>query len=334
MYKEEWKLEKERGTGVMDFAACWDIHRSTHWRWIHDKYKVGRKRISPKTEMVKQKVIELDQKYRSSWDSRSIAFTVGASHGTVAKILKEVRGPRPKRVEPSHNRRTRFILKDVMWSSDFMELPNKQELLKTLDETSRYRLGWDISKTATAESALRHAEEIVDRFGRVPLVWKYDHGSAFTSKKFQEFLKYWEIFPYPIPPRSPWVQGRIERDNQEIENYLLPLEQQYLSEEQWEKEVDDGMIMLNFIKPRAVLNFQTSAAVYMNTDGIEEIDREWLRLDLEDIKCQLYNKYHGERLQRKVIRILLQKWGLYQEWEEIPKGAMCVNTSQPKNVSF
>lgn len=285
-------------------------------------------------ELIKQKVIALDQRYRSSWDTRSIAYTVGTSHSTVAKILREVRGPRPKRIKPSHDGRTRFFLRDVMWSSDFMELPDKQELLKTLDETSRFRLGWDRVKTPTARSAVRHAEEIVDRLGRVPLVWKYDHGSAFTSKLFQDFLRYYEIFPFPIPPRAPWVQGRIERDNQEIGNWLIPVWYKFLTDQEWEKEIDEGMLMLNFVKPRAVLNFQTSANVYHNTDGVEEFDREWLKLDLEDIQCQLFKKYSGERLQRKSIRILLQKWGLYQEWLELPKGAKFVNTSDPLNVSF
>lgn len=290
--------------------------------------------MSSKMELIKQKVIALDQKYRSSWDTRSIAYTVGYSHSTVAKILREARGPRPKRIEPSHNGSTRFFLRDVMWSSDFMELPDKQELLKTLDETSRFRLGWDRVKTPTAKSAVQHAEEIVDRLGRVPLVWKYDHGSAFTSKLFQDFLRYYEIFPFPIPPRAPWVQGRIERDNQEIQNWLLPVWFEILTDQQWNKEIDDGMFMLNFLKPRAVLNFQTSAKVYHDTDGVQEFDREWLRLNLEDIQCQLFKKYSGERLQRKSIRILLQKWGLYQEYLELPKGAKIVNTSDPLNVSF
>lgn len=282
---------------------------------------------------MRQKVIELDERYRSSWDTRTIAFTVGISHGTVAKILKEHRGPRPKPSKKPHDRRTRFIRRDVMWSSDFMELPDKRELIKTLDETSRFRLGWDVSQTETAQSAVCHAEDIFRRMNKVPLVWKYDHGSAFISKEFQDFLAYYKILPYPIPPRSPWAQGRIERDNREIQNWLIPLENKILTPDQWNREIDDGMWMLNFIKPRAVLDFRTSANVYYNTDGIEEIDREWLRLDLEDIKCQLVG-YSGEKLQRKAVRQLLQNWGLYEEWLEKPKGAKVVNTSDPSDVAF
>lgn len=318
---------------MIDYVFCWDIHRSTHWRWMNNQYKIGRTRKSPKVEEVKQKVIELDKRYRSSWDVRSIAYTVGASHGTVAKILREERGPRPQHLTPSHDRRTQFFLRDVMWSSDFMECPDKRELLKTLDETSRYRLGWNLANTPTAKGVVQHGEEIIDRLGRVPIVWKYDHGSAFTGKQFQDFLNYWEIFPFPIPPRAPWAQERIERDNKEIQNWLIPLENKQLANQHWEKEIDDGMFMLNFIKPRSVLNYKTSAYVYFNTEGVEEFDREWLRLDLKDIKCQLIH-YSGERLQRKAIRILLQKWGLYYEYLEVTRGAKSVNTSDSSDVSF
>jgi len=59
-------------------------------------------------------VIELDERYRSSWDARSIAHVVGIGHTTVAKILREKRGPRPRRRRLPHDRRTSFLRRDVM----------------------------------------------------------------------------------------------------------------------------------------------------------------------------------------------------------------------------
>lgn len=285
------------------------------------------------SEKVKQKVLDLDQRYRSSWDVRSIASIVRISPTSVSKILKDVRGDRPKPKKRSHERRTRFLLRDVMWSSDFMELPGKRWLLKTLDETSRFRLGWDVGFTQTKERAVAQAVDMVKRMGRVPLVWKYDHGSAFTSEMFQRFLEGHHIIPFPTPPRAPWANGRVERDHQEIQNWLIPLQDKFLSDQELENEIDEGMLMLNFIKPRMVLHYKTSADVYFHTDGVEDHDREWLALDLADLKCQL-GPQGGERLHRRAVRQLLQKWGVYEEWEEIPKGAKIVNTSDPSDVAI
>ena len=287
-------------------------------------------------EEIRNLVVALDRRYRSSWDVRSIAHVMDIGHQSVANILREARGPRPKKALQTHDRRTRFLFRDVMWSSDFMKLPDGRELIKTMDEMSRFRLGWDAEKTETAALAVRHGEAIIERMGRGPLVWKFDHGSPFTSALFQDFLARHNILPYPIPPRSPWVNGRNERDNQEVQNWLIPLDFKKLTTQEIDRDIDDGMLMLNYIKPRAVLGYRKSADVYFNTDGVEELDREWLKLDLKDIKCRLgwTGWRENEKINRRAIRQLLQKWSLYEEWEEIPKGAKIVNTSEALDVSF
>jgi transposase InsO family protein len=280
------------------------------------------------SESVKQKVIEIDQRYRSSWDVRSIAHVVELSPTSVAKILKAERGARPLPKKPTHERRTRFTSRDVMWSSDFMELPGKRWLLKTIDEMSRFRLGWTVCSAQTAEAVEQHASDIIKRMGRAPLVWKFDHGTQFTSELFQSVLDADDIVPYPTPPRAPWANGRVERDHQEIQHWLIPLEGQELSSTELEKEVDDGMLILNFVKPRMVLDYKTSADVYFHSDGVELVDRAWLAMDIEDQKC-LLGPGGGERLHRRALRNALQSWGLYEEWQEGEFGGQTVNTSQP-----
>lgn len=80
---------------------------------------------------VKQ-IIELDERYRSSWDTRSIGHAVGLGHTTAAKILREHRGSRPRPKKRPHDRHTRFLRRDVMRSSDFMSLPDGRKLIKTM----------------------------------------------------------------------------------------------------------------------------------------------------------------------------------------------------------
>ena len=287
------------------------------------------------SEDTKQRVIELDRRYRYTWDVRAIAHVIGIGHNSVAKIVREERGPRPRKAEQPHNGRTHINYRDVMWSSDYLDLPGGGKLLKTLDERSRYKLGWDIVVSENAEDLVAHAEEIVESMGRAPLVWKYDNGSAFKSELFQDFLKEYGIIPYPIPPRAPWVNGRTERDNQEIENWLLALEGRDISREELRREINEGMLMLNYVKPRWVLGYHKSADVYFNSDGVEEMDREWLALDLEDLKCQLgwMGGKENWRIHRKAVRKLLLKWTLLEEWEEVPEDARIVNRSRSENLS-
>lgn len=346
VYRDEWNVEQSLGTPAAGMAGAWGIHRTTHWRWMNPKKEQKRGTTMRISEGVKQKVIALDERYRSSWDCRAMAHVVGIGHTTVAKILKEHRGPRPTLAEAPHVCRTRFIDRDVMWSSDFMDLPirgsnhpkgEKRKLLKTLDETSRFRLSWDIVPSENALAVLHHADSLVHRMGCVPLVWKYDHGTGFTSELFQAFLEHHEIVPFPIAPRAPWMNGRVERDHQEIQRWLIPVWDKRLPDAPLDKEIDEGMLMLNYIKPRMVLGYETSAQVYFHKESpIEEGGRTYWLDQLQQIKDMLW-PMSGERLQRKAVRMWLQKMGVYEEWIEIPKGAKAiqdVNRSSNKNVAF
>lgn len=279
---------------------------------------------------VREKVIELDRKYRSTWDMRSIASVVKISHGSVAKILAEVRGSRPKRKEPPHNSRTMFLGRDVMWSSDYTGLPGGRKLLKTMDEMARHRPGWDICRE-TAKAAVKHGEGLVACMGRAPLVWKYDHGSPFTSKLFQEFLRRHGIIGYPTQARAPWTNGRTERDNREIKNWMIPVGED-VGDRELEKEVNEGIFMLNYIKPRAVLGYKTSADVYFHGQGVEHLDKSVVAAQLEGIKEE-FAPLKGERLHRKAVRELLKRLRLYEEWESNRK-AESVNRIGQKYVSI
>jgi len=182
----------------------------------------------------------------------------------------------------------------------------------------------DLVRSEQAVAVIDHAQSILDRMKRAPLVWKYDNGSAVKSDAVQTFLAEHKIIPYPIPPRAPWVNGRTERDNQEIQNWLLALEGREISREELRREIDEGMLMLNYVKPRAVLDYRKSAEGYLNGDAVtEEMDREWLALNLEDEKCKLgWNGWTvNQRIHRKAVRQLLLRWTLMEEWEEVPEDA-------------
>ena len=278
-------------------------------------------------------MVELDRRYRSTWDTHAIAHVLKLSATTVAKILREERGPRPKRAKQSHTRRTRFHQRDVMWSSDFVRLGWGWLLIKTIDEMSGLRLGWELCRSEAAEGAVAHARSIIARMGRAPLVWKYDHGSAFTSREFQKLLACQKIVAYPTHPRAPWTNGRVERDHQEILNWLIALEGKEVTREILEREVDAGMLMLNYVKPRAVLGFKKSAEVYFKTPGIDEIPRDEFLGKVMEYEAQI-GMMGTERTRRKAIRMAMQYWEVYEEWPALPWWDRDVNRTQAGNVSI
>lgn len=303
------------------------------------------------SQALRDRVVELDRRYRSTWDAHAIAHVVGLSATTVAKILREVRGPRPKRVERPHTRRTRFTRRDVMWSSDFVRIGWGWLLLKTIDEMSGFVLGWDLVRSEDSLAVLEHAESIIKRMGRAPMVWKFDHGSAFMSEIFMCLvLEEHEIVPYPTQRRAPWTNGRLERDHQEILNWLIPLAGRELSREDLEREIDAGMLVRNYVKPRACLGFRKSAQVYFSEDATldaAEEARVWLAEAISEAKWELEDpdptqvyeiRKSGERLHRRAVRTALQKLHWYEEWDTAtPEGAPeaeTVNITRSENVSF
>lgn len=258
-------------------------------------------------------MIDIDRRYRSTWDARTIAHVVGIGKTTVAKILREARGPRPTRARVPHVRRTHFTRRDVMYSSEYIDLGGRK-LLKTLDEASGYKLGWDMAGEETAESLVSHARGIIERMGRKPLIWKFDHGAAGKSAVFKRFLAENGIVAYPTAPRAPWTNGRTERDNKEVRNWLIPMEGR-LEGQELERDIDEGMLMLNYVKPRAVLEYRSSASTYFSMPGIEELDRRRFAAELVELKNQFGESRNSERVHRRAVRTLMQKWGLYEEWE-------------------
>lgn len=333
MYRGEWAEQRAVGVRLGEFVECWGINRCTHARWLKPDGDGKREHARRIGEDVIRQLMAMDWQYRSTWDARALASRVDISASTVQSVLNEIRGPRPKPVKLPHTRRTTFLRRDVMWSSDFWDkLPGKRHLIATLDEMSNYRIGWEGPVAETAAEVVRHAEGCIRRMGYAPLVWKYDHGTQFTSEMFQTFLADHRIVGYPIPCRTPRVNGRTERDHREIQGWLIPVSAD-IPDEALEKEVDDGMRMLNFLKPRQSLGYRTNAEVYFTARGVEDIDRNEFFRSIEYLKLVLGGR-GGEVLHRRAVRLVLQQWGLYEEWDVQEREAKFVNRSRGSNVAF
>jgi transposase InsO family protein len=292
----------------------------------------GVRRISDDT---KRRIIELDHRYRSTWDACAIAHVIGVGKTSVAEILREARGPRPQPFEYPHDRRTRFTRVDVMYSSDFVRAAKGRLFANTTEEAAFFGLGWDLVRSESAKAAKRHGEGIIEKMDKTPLVWKFDLGGGFNSAEFMGLLDERQILPYPLPPRAPWVQGRVERGHRDVRNWLIPVDAANISDEELEKEFDEGYYMFNFVKPRTTLGYKTSAEIYHTMQGVEDIDREALRRRVDELKCSMQKEGGGVwRIHRSAIRQALQELGLYEEWQLVPKGAETVNRLARSYVAF
>lgn len=266
-------------------------------------------------EDVRKLVLYLHRQYRGTWGVREIAYYAPISPTTVAKILRERFGPRPRPRRPSHTRRTRFLASNVMWSSDGTK---GGVLLKTLDESSLYKLGWDLVEGEKPESVLAHIKGILASTEARPLIWKFDRGSAFRNKDVRNLLTEHGIVPYYTARRTPWTNGRTENDNGKILKWLAAGPSRYGSGETLRRDIDEGIFMLNFIRPRPVLGYRTSATAHFRGLRATEAGRADLRAYLEARKDRFAGR-GGESRRRKAIRTWLQRSGLYQEWDTLPR---------------
>src|SRR4030065_5021 len=96
---------------------------------------------------------------------------------------------------------------------------------------SRLRVGNRI--TSRMESSMSGATRSATRFGRLA------SGAAPARRP--------KLVPYPTHPRAPWTNGRVERDHQEILNWLIVFEVKEVTREMLEREIDGGRWRLKYI---------------------------------------------------------------------------------------
>ena len=120
------------------------------------------------------------------------------------------------------------------------------------------------------------------------------------------------------------------------------------AQEVLDREVDEGMLMFNFIKPRAVHGFRKSAEVYFSEEAVldaAEAMRVRLAQKISDVafalgseECGRKRRRSREQLHRRTVRVALERLGLYHEWDAAaPKGppeAEVVNRTGAADVSF
>ncbi|MBI3553155.1 MAG: transposase family protein [Elusimicrobia bacterium] len=156
---------------------------------------------------------------------------------------------------------------NLVWSTDWTECRVNGRtffVLVALDEAARFFTGWKILDRVPKSSDLRSfLEETLERYEERPVLLKSDRAQVFMSADWAALLEANGVAPHRVRPHSPWEQGTIERAIPEVKAWIRAGGPRNPSE--LIACIDEGMSMLNFLKPKAVLGGRTPARVFLGT---------------------------------------------------------------------
>lgn len=111
--------------------------------------------------------------------------------------------------------------------------------------------------------------DVLARYEARPFIMKADRAKAFLCAEWIGVLMRNNVTQHKIRPRCPQDQGVIERGMREVKMWLRA--NNIANGEELFSCLDEGMFMLNFLKPRMVLNAVTPAKVYFTGADVEQI---------------------------------------------------------------
>lgn len=214
--------------------------------------------------------MEIYLRYKGTWSAETISMIFQGKLGawTIRKAIKPYRdlwsrpstspkkGSRALRIEGAPN-----LIGSVDWT-EYKLRSGKIFILLFLDEASRFWLGWEIFEARPRTEDLTGClEHILARYQARPLFLKSDRAKIFMAPAWEILLARHGILPYRVRPHCPQDQGAIERAIRDIKTWLRASQPQTLKEAR--VCLEEGIFMLNFLKPRGVLMAKTPAAVYL-----------------------------------------------------------------------
>ena len=204
--------------------------------WAEKSRKRGRPPISREIiimikQIHKENPLLSPEKIREQLINQNITDVPSAN--TIRKYLPETKKtPTEKQLQSwktfLHNHKE-------LWSMDFCTVPTITfKRLYVLVIVSHFRRRIEhiaVTDSPTSEWVIQQIREATP-FGKQPKYLLHDRGSAFTSGKFQQFLKGARICSIKTSPRSPWQNAICERTigilRQELLNHLIPLNQEHI----------------------------------------------------------------------------------------------------------
>lgn len=273
---------------MQESCKALDVGKTTFYRWAMPG---GTKRpgpAGPTAEMLAvmhDEVRDLRRSKRRTWGAATIYRNY---HGVIprAVIIDTIREEQLEACRQTRrtSRRYEFIAPDIAWSGDFMLVHPVGRVLRLMDDRARCVLGRDV-RDAWIESLV--ADFLVatcDRLGRRPLFFKHDLGGEFSGGVFQSMLLSLRIIPLPSPPYYPRANGKTERNNGALRQWLGDVIKP--NREEVLRELTAEMIDHNEIRPKAILKGFTPRDVY-ESEARVAVDREALWTEWQALRAEL-----------------------------------------------
>lgn len=267
------------------------ISRSSYYRWQRKlPGKPGPKGLNAAViDAMKQDIEELHHIKRRTWGTETI---YDEYHGMIPRqvirmAIEETRR-RHRRQERKKATRYEFAAPGVAWSTDFMEVALLGRPLRVQDECSRLVLGCEMRQRWTDEGVRDFVKAGFIRYGP-PLVFKFDRGSEFRSDVFQALLRDYRVVALPNPAYYPRANGKHERLNESVRQWLLPLTWENAAPEEIAQEMRDALIDNNEHRRKEVLGKRTPEDVYLHTPRAP-IDRSVLYGQWDELQKKLQRR--------------------------------------------
>lgn len=277
LYLKSWAEEKARGMSLSAFCKAYGLSRKNFYLWLKEE-AVAKKCVSPikrAESKLKAKAVEIFLRYKGTWCPETISLALKGllSPVTIRKIIAPYR-----HIVKSPSRREKLersvlktaVLPNIVWSVDWTEFKirgKKFFILFFMDEASRFYLGWYIfSSRPTGNDAAECLRDILARYEARPFIIKSDRAKVFSCAQWLGVLARAGLTSHRIRPHCPQDQGVIERGMREIKTWLRA---NNISSKALPACLDEGMFMLNFLKPKIILNTATPAAVYLSQSAIK-----------------------------------------------------------------
>ena len=264
------------------------LHKSTFYNW-YERYQLhgpdGLKSIKPSAKQTWNKIPQQERERvveialdKEEFSARELAWHITDHHdyyiseSSVYRILREyglMTAPAHIILSASDEFKDKTSYPNQMWQTDFTYFKiigwGWYYLSTVLDDYSRYIVGWELctgmraeDAESTVRKALAHANLPKDK--RPKLL--SDNGSSYIAKEFKDFLEEEKIRPIHGRPLHPQTQGKIERYNRSLKNYIKL--ENYYSTEELERAVEKFVDHYNHHRYHESIDNLTPAQVYYN----------------------------------------------------------------------
>lgn len=333
-------LQEARGWPSSTVAGTLGIRTSSLNRWKKRREQVkpeAKRRGRPEAigSRERWKLRDCYKAHFGQWGPsvlREWAIREGLGTWSVGTISRVIANLRPKKEPRRKSRRYEIAAPMVMWSEDgtsFKDRGRKRELVVLQDESSRFKLNWDLAVgAADADLVERYLREAFEKYG-APLILKHDGGAAFHDEKVRRLLEEYGVVDLTSPPSYPQFNGKKERSMRDIKGYTRALLEHRIGDS-LEERIAITMADLNHDRPRPVLGGMTAHEVFSNT-RIRLPNRRRFKLEVETRRIEIETKAGSrneiQAARRKAVFDVLSRYGLLKWRGDVSTNFRTQNTT-------